>query len=338
MRRFIRSMLAVEVGRRAALLTRVQARWRGLLARRSLDARLLRARLRLRWLSSSELLLLSAAPAQRPAGLGGGRVHAVARGFLVRRRVARYTTHRRAACLLQAAARGSRDRRTLRLPLAQHRRWLCTAAALEEERHARLTQEGALCTLYQAIRGMLETTQPSVPPPLPPVSAGPSRLEVPPGPSPVISSGPPPAASPVPPPAAPPVPPPSVSPLCVPPPSVSSLCVPPPSASPLCVSPPAVSPLRSPPRAEAPAAAGDAAGGVGGEPTGGDGAPGWVGALGPPVAAEGGVAAARLEATTPAGGAAGGARVSSPAGGTRVSSPAGGASGGTPSWATPSMV
>jgi hypothetical protein len=175
MRRFIRSMLAVEVSRRAARITRVQARWRGVLARRSLDARLLRSRLRLRWLTSVKLLLLHNAPAQRLAGMAGGRVHAMARGFLVRRRFSRFRTHNRAACLLQAAARGRRGRLALRLPMAQHRRWLNTEAALERERHARVTQENALRTLYQAVRqilggGHLHAT-PSGPPPT--VSAGP---------------------------------------------------------------------------------------------------------------------------------------------------------------------
>jgi len=155
MRRFVRSMLAVEARRRAANVIRVQARWRGMTTRQSLDGRLLRARLRLRWLTSIEQLSVSAAAARPLLSFAGGRLHAAARGFLVRRRVARYSSGRAAACLLQAAARGRRDRRALRLPLAQHRRTLRLAAELAAERRARLAHEGALRTMYAALRELL---------------------------------------------------------------------------------------------------------------------------------------------------------------------------------------
>lgn len=160
MRRFVRSMLAVEARRRAVSITRVQARWRGLVARRSLEARVLQARLRMRWITSPDQLHVSTV-APRPSSLARGLLHAVVRGFLVRRRSARYRTHHRAASLVQAIVRGRRDRRLLRIPSAQHHRLLHLEAQLSAERHARLTHEGVLRTMFTAMREMQDALRAS---------------------------------------------------------------------------------------------------------------------------------------------------------------------------------
>ena len=120
MRRFVRSLLALELAKRTLAVVRVQAGWRAARDRRGVVARAFRARRRLRVLVSTWLLHVSV-PAPAGSAALRARLHALGRGFLVRRRLRRYLAQHQAARRLQATTRGGRARRAWRLALVQAR-------------------------------------------------------------------------------------------------------------------------------------------------------------------------------------------------------------------------
>ena len=172
---YLRATLRLEHKKRERSASRLQAAWRGAylrswhpLACRLARWRAMRSRQRSLCISRCHL----AAPPLPPATAGLARPVVVAlrvlqrcaRGFVVRRRVARWRAQTAAARRVQAAARGWRSRRRHGAALQQSRlaaRVARLEKQLEAERRTRVLHEQFLRRLGEAVKGLAARAPPA---------------------------------------------------------------------------------------------------------------------------------------------------------------------------------
>ena len=171
-KQFLRAHLRLERARRERGATRIQAVWRARATRRSHPcavrfAALRTAARRAKSFDAATRLHVSAPRATLRGATAALRmqrgraplpaVQGLARGFLVRRRVARWRLEWRAALRIQAALRGMRGRGTTRTALREAQleaRVAALEAALAAEQSARELSEAYLRRLGEAVRGL----------------------------------------------------------------------------------------------------------------------------------------------------------------------------------------
>ena len=175
MKSFLKASLGLEHRKRKDATSKLQAAWRGYDLRQTHPIALQLAcrrklRNRERSFDVAVRLHLTVPPPPsrddkalvRTVAAAVRTVQRVARGFLVRRRVARWMRQFRAARMLQAVARGVASRRRHRAELKQTQlatRIARLEAQLVSERKARLVHEAFLRKLSEAVQKVLKQQQ-----------------------------------------------------------------------------------------------------------------------------------------------------------------------------------